>query len=225
MYPSTIWLLQEIRDHTGESQGGIVRRLVEREAERLRKSGILACEVLTFPSYAATSDPISTTVIFRRDGAEDETIRGVGERLRPTPLTRSFVWIRRPASQGGNLRGVLEDAELIEEDEPRMIMTVNALPKGGEDHGEPYREWVEDVFRGIGERLGFRVPTSGSERLIGPYRITYNGPLSDAGDVGWSFTAPGRLVRRFLPTPWNVTPAANVAAQIVLAISELTDES
>ena len=102
-----------------------------------------------------------------------------------------------------------------------MTMIVDALPDVGTDHGEPYRDWVEAVFRGIGERLGLRVPAGGSERLIGPYRVTYNGPLSNAGDVGWSITAPGRLMRQFHPVPWHTTHAHDVAAQIAVLIREL----
>ena len=75
MYPSTIGLLQEIHSVTGESHGGIVRRLADREAQRLRRNGMPTCEVLTFPSYVATSDPIDTIVVFRRPGAQDGTIR------------------------------------------------------------------------------------------------------------------------------------------------------
>ncbi len=198
MYPSTIGLLQEIHSVTGESHGGIVRRLADREAQRLRRNGMPTCEVLTFPSYVATSDPIDTIVVFRRPGAEDETIRGKGERLKPTPPKPSFVWIRRSANQGGDLRGQLADVQFEDGEEPRMTMIVDALPDVGTDHGEPYRDWVEAVFRGIGERLGLRVPAGGSERLIGPYRVTYNGPLSNAGDVGWSITAPGRLCGNFI---------------------------
>ncbi len=38
LYPSTVELLREVQGNTGESMGSIVRRLVEREAKRLRRA-------------------------------------------------------------------------------------------------------------------------------------------------------------------------------------------
>ncbi len=223
MYPSTVAILREVQELTGESQGAIIRRLAERELARLERAGVLTCEVLTFPSYVVLSDPIDTVVVFRQGGAEDQVVRAKGCRLKPMPPQGSFVLIPRPKALEGDLCGQLVDVEIAEGDgSPVMTMKVEALTKREVDETQAYCDCINAVFRGIGEKLHLRVPPTGSDRWIGPYRVAHTGPVGVEGNVGWSVLLPGRLGRRFNPVPWRSTGPDETASKLAAAILDLS---
>ena len=81
LYPQTLAQLSEIQRLSGESRGAVVRRLVEREAERQRGLGIRRAPVWTFPSYDASGPRIETRVVLRRADSDDLIFKADGERL------------------------------------------------------------------------------------------------------------------------------------------------
>ena len=128
VYPATIEELNTIKLSTGESHGAIIRRLVEVEVRRVLRKRVATWEVLTFPSYHAVGDLLPTLVVYRAGDGGPEVIKAVGDRLRRCRPSTAWCWIRR-SDVLGNLYGTLVGAEIDEsEDEPKMTLTVDALP-------------------------------------------------------------------------------------------------
>jgi hypothetical protein len=226
IYQATIDDLNSIKRSTGESHGAIVRRLVEKEIQRLHRKGVATWEVLTFPSYQADAPPMETLVIYRDASTEEEVIRAVGYRLLPTPPEGSLVLVRRSGLLG-NLHGKLVQAEVDESGEPpTMTLLVDALPARAIHEPErraAYLNWIEAVFEAVGAGLVATVPPSGSDRTVAAYRIAHTGPLNEDGAVGWSvlaFESP-RRGQRLKPVIWHATPSNGVAQQILAAVADI----
>jgi len=227
VYPATIDDMKTINRSTGESLGAIVRRLVEAEIRRLLRSGVATWEVLTFPSYHASGEPIPTVVVYRTVNGEPDVIKAVGDRLLPEPPAGSLVVVRR-SDVLGNLYGRLVGVDIDDsEDEPKMALTVDALPKPAAIVAQPerrgaYLKWIEDVFKGAGEALGVAVPQTGSDRTLGRFRIAHTGALNDAGSIGWSvLSVARRRGRRLEPVIWDSTNPLDVVAQLVDAAAQV----
>jgi hypothetical protein len=126
LYPQTIAQLDEIQRASGESRGAALRRLVEREARRLRRVGIARAPVWTFPGYRASGPRINARVVLRSpSGADDRIYDAEGDRVRPTPPVGSYVVIGDAAAK---LRGQVEGSETTEVDgAPTLIIYVREL--------------------------------------------------------------------------------------------------
>jgi hypothetical protein len=125
LYPQTIAQLHEIQRSSGESRGAVVRRLVEREADRLRKVGIPKAPVWTFPSYDASGPRIDARVIYHKKSGEALVFEALGERVRPEPPSGSYVVI---GEEPERLHGQVEGTETTDVDGlPMLVITVREL--------------------------------------------------------------------------------------------------
>jgi hypothetical protein len=228
LYPATIDQLERISEATKESLGSIVRRLTEAEYERLQLEGVPTYEVLTFPSYDPSGPRVRVTVMYHRPNGPPEAILAQGDRLLPGMPDGSLVLIRR-GPKLGNLYGKLVDHEIVKpaDGEETLVLTVDALPTPNttdDARGLRYLGWREAIFEGVGRRLSRRVPLTGSDRVIGAYRISNSGPLTNAGEIAWSVLmrrGSVRKSRRLAPVRWDQTDPAEVIDAILAAIHEL----
>jgi len=193
LYSQTIAQLEEIQRASGESRGATVRRLVEREAERLRRQRIPRAPVWIFPSYRATSSRIDARVVYRARGAEDRIFEADGHRVLPEPPIGSYVVIDEGTNQ---LRGQVENVETTDVDgSPVVVITVRSLvPSAAAD--------VPPLLFDFVHRLNAEITSRSSvDILFDPHRTTPSWKLGE-NEVRAMLIGPAgqRAVQiRFLP--------------------------
>jgi hypothetical protein len=193
LYPQTIAQLAEVQRTSGESRGALVRRLVEREADRLRKTGIQRAPVWTFPGYKASGPLIPARIIYRSANAEDRIFEADSDRVLPAPATGSYVVIGQGPDQ---LRGQIESAEQIDVDSsPVLVITVRELvPPAGYDVAPMLFDFVLGVNADVAVRLTVDV-------TFDPFRTTPSWKFGDNEVRAMLVGPPGQRARsvRFLP--------------------------
>jgi hypothetical protein len=89
---------------------------------------------------------------------------------------------------------------------------------------ERYAAWLDEVFAEVGRRANAPVEGSGSDRYIGPYRVSHSGPQSNMGNIPWTAALaedPLRRVRHAGTFDWRTFSPSKVADAIMLCLANL----
>jgi|GEM_PF-5202327 hypothetical protein len=193
LYWATIDQLNEIQRVSGESHGAIVRRLVDREAQRVRKVGISKAWVWTFPGYRGDAEPGAARVAFRRRSGDDLFFDAISDRITADLPIGSYVVINWTDQQ---LRGQVDFVERVDVDgSPVVMVTVREVQPPGNPDVHPV---LYGYVLGLNEEIAAR---SAHTVTFNPNRMTPSWVLAENEVRAMLVGPPKEPARsiRFLP--------------------------